>query len=417
MKSNRMIETLLFTLVTIRLTFTTSLSFSSPTQPPNEINRHVRPKILEGLRVTTDEEDTSPDVTTSIAELNELGRMAGSVHSDTVKDEIDIDKIISFAELNEVSRMIGGPHFDEQTISLDFGKEKLWSFDVDRAKDDIDEMCMEQLNGIMKQLGEEEFDEYMSPQVARGLFWGLVNSFIKDYNSTDVEKTNAYWKVIESIVDLDDLSCILSGSHADAVKDDGDTPMKGKIDIDEVTSIAELNATLEELRDLVWSLVTSSSEDYNSTIVEQGNNNWDTMTPLVDRNDRKNVTAGSHIDIGQYDNDTPTHEEFDINEITSFAKLNEVSRKVGGPHFDIRISTLESAKNQLWDFEEERAKDDIDEMCMKQLTGIMKQLGRGHFAEGTTLQEARNLVWNLAQNFSEDYSSTHVVRSYRQVTL
>lgn len=88
-------------------------------------------------------------------------------------------------------------------------------------------------------------------------------------------------------------------------------------------------------------------------------------------------------------------QEFDIDNITSVSELNELSRSIGGPQFGETFS-IESAKDQLWDFVEESAEDDIDRMCMGQLTGVLLELGGEDFAENITLQEARDMVWELA---------------------
>ena len=97
--------------------------------------------------------------------------------------------------------------------------------------------------------------------------------------------------------------------------------------------------------------------------------------------------------------DNSIQQEFDIDDIICIAGLNELSRSIGGPKFNEQTSCLESAKDQLWDFVEDTAEDDVDEMCMGQLTVIMMELGGEDFGEGTTLGEARNAVWNLANSY------------------
>lgn len=89
-------------------------------------------------------------------------------------------------------------------------------------------------------------------------------------------------------------------------------------------------------------------------------------------------------------------QEFDMDEINSIPELNNVSRAIGGPIFR-NDDNIMSAKNALWAFVTDAAEDDIDQMCMGQLTGLYLELG-GNGAEldkDLTLEEARGVVAKL----------------------
>eukprot|EP00592_Proboscia_alata_P012010 CAMPEP_0194393848 /NCGR_PEP_ID=MMETSP0174-20130528/123521_1 /TAXON_ID=216777 /ORGANISM="Proboscia alata, Strain PI-D3" /LENGTH=160 /DNA_ID=CAMNT_0039189569 /DNA_START=143 /DNA_END=622 /DNA_ORIENTATION=+ len=87
-------------------------------------------------------------------------------------------------------------------------------------------------------------------------------------------------------------------------------------------------------------------------------------------------------------------QEFDIDEITSIADLNKLSLDIGGPIFptDDNSVSLEEAKERIWDFVEDVAEDDIENMCMGQLSGLMAELG-GELEDGISIEDARDRVW------------------------
>jgi len=60
-----------------------------------------------------------------------------------------------------------------------------------------------------------------------------------------------------------------------------------------------------------------------------------------------------------------------------------------------RITYWNHHKDQIWDFVNTHAEQDIDKMCFGQLSGLMADLGGEGFPEEATLEEARNLVWDL----------------------
>lgn len=98
---------------------------------------------------------------------------------------------------------------------------------------------------------------------------------------------------------------------------------------------------------------------------------------------------------GQSNEDNVIQQEFDIDSMESIEELNDLSKSVGGPILS-GYSSLESAKDSLWAFVEDTAEDDVDNMCMGQLSGLLLELGGDDFADGTTLREARDVVWDLA---------------------
>mmetsp|Transcript_5606 Transcript_5606/g.12209 ORF Transcript_5606/g.12209 Transcript_5606/m.12209 type:complete len:201 (+) Transcript_5606:144-746(+) len=93
-------------------------------------------------------------------------------------------------------------------------------------------------------------------------------------------------------------------------------------------------------------------------------------------------------------------QEFDIDEVNTIAELTDLSRAIGGPVIDEK-SSIESAKNLLWDFVEEEAEDDIDNMCMGQISGLMFELSGENLEDGITLEEARDQVWELVNRMSQ----------------
>lgn len=93
-------------------------------------------------------------------------------------------------------------------------------------------------------------------------------------------------------------------------------------------------------------------------------------------------------------------QEFDIDEMNTIAELNDLSRSIGGPVIDEK-SSIESARNRLWDFVEEEAEDDIDNMCMGQISGLMFELSGENLEDDITLEEARDKVWELVNRLSQ----------------
>ncbi len=113
------------------------------------------------------------------------------------------------------------------------------------------------------------------------------------------------------------------------------------------------------------------------------------------RNARFFMSSGGSLTYSNNDNEV--QQEFDIDDMTTFDELNQLSTSIGGPFFTSEnTSSIESAKNDLWEFVEGKAEDDVDKMCMGQLSGLMIELGGEDFADGITIDEARNVVWELA---------------------
>jgi len=104
-------------------------------------------------------------------------------------------------------------------------------------------------------------------------------------------------------------------------------------------------------------------------------------------------------------------QEFDVDGLSSMDELNELSRDIGGPEFGIgstddlavvSVSSLDEAKDRLWDFVEDVAEDDVDKMCMGQLAGLMEELGGSDLEDGINLKEARDRVWDRATAVFEE---------------
>lgn len=99
------------------------------------------------------------------------------------------------------------------------------------------------------------------------------------------------------------------------------------------------------------------------------------------------------------DGDADSQQVFDMDKMVSINELNILSQAIGGPMFDDNYP-IESAKGKLWNFVEGRAEDDIDKMCMGQLSSLMFKLTGKEFEDGLTLEEAREQVWELANVLS-----------------
>lgn len=110
-------------------------------------------------------------------------------------------------------------------------------------------------------------------------------------------------------------------------------------------------------------------------------------------------------------------QEFDIDSMTTLGELNELSISIGGPvllfdddendnNNDNDDTIIEDAKDRLWDYVEGTAEEDIDKMCMGQLTGLLVELlGKDTMMDVedyfvnhniSTLEEVRNLAWDLS---------------------
>ena len=96
---------------------------------------------------------------------------------------------------------------------------------------------------------------------------------------------------------------------------------------------------------------------------------------------------------GDNDDDEYYQPESDLDQLVSIAEINALSALIGGPVFD-EDANLEETKDQLWAFVEGEAESDVDQMCMGQLSGWMANRGET-FPEGTTLDQARDIVRNL----------------------
>merc|ERR1719384_644131 len=114
---------------------------------------------------------------------------------------------------------------------------------------------------------------------------------------------------------------------------------------------------------------------------------------------------------------------WNIDEMTSFTGLNELSDLIGGPNFDSESGSIDIAKNILWEFVSNTAEDDIDLMCMGQLTGRLMDLGGGDsFEEGTTIEEARGIIRDLvtqrtSQPFPESSGGCSCCRECEVINL
>mmetsp|Transcript_16552 Transcript_16552/g.19056 ORF Transcript_16552/g.19056 Transcript_16552/m.19056 type:complete len:196 (+) Transcript_16552:28-615(+) len=140
--------------------------------------------------------------------------------------------------------------------------------------------------------------------------------------------------------------------------------------------------------------------------------NLQPLFPLTPRHSLKFPAANNGWDntalYGSVSNDDTSifdvdelQQEFDIDEITSIADLNKLSLDIGGPIFptDDNSVSLEEAKEKIWDFVEDVAEDDIENMCMGQLSGLMAELG-GELEEGIRIEDARDRVWDLANELT-----------------
>ena len=120
-------------------------------------------------------------------------------------------------------------------------------------------------------------------------------------------------------------------------------------------------------------------------------------------------------------NPVKIQQEFDIDSMMTLEELNELSMSIGGPVLifndnqndkdeDNNDTILEDAKDRLWDYVEGTAENDIDQMCMGQLTGVLVELlGKDTLREVedylvttniSTLKEVRNLAWDLSSSRS-----------------
>ena len=86
---------------------------------------------------------------------------------------------------------------------------------------------------------------------------------------------------------------------------------------------------------------------------------------------------------------------FDLDDIASMKELRQLSSDVGGPEFGEEMS-LEKARDILWTYVEETAEDDIDDMCMGQLGGLMVSFNKGvEIPDEFDIEQARNFVWEF----------------------
>mmetsp|Transcript_44474 Transcript_44474/g.50338 ORF Transcript_44474/g.50338 Transcript_44474/m.50338 type:complete len:197 (+) Transcript_44474:20-610(+) len=88
---------------------------------------------------------------------------------------------------------------------------------------------------------------------------------------------------------------------------------------------------------------------------------------------------------------------FDLDDIESMEELLQLSSDIGGPEFLIGEEeiSLEKARDILWAYVEETAEDDIDDMCMGQLGGLMVSLKGGEIPDNLDLSQARDYVWEF----------------------
>ena len=96
------------------------------------------------------------------------------------------------------------------------------------------------------------------------------------------------------------------------------------------------------------------------------------------------------------DHDVEPREEdgsFELDEIESVDELRQLMIDVGGPELGEELS-LEAARDAIWAQVEEVADEDIDNMCMGQLSGLLQELEGGAIPDQLDLEEARNFVWD-----------------------
>jgi len=135
------------------------------------------------------------------------------------------------------------------------------------------------------------------------------------------------------------------------------------------------------------------------TVLQMPSTKSFSIGPTVHLNGRcHQIDLFRRLRAAKEEDDIPVQQAFEIDEVASIAELNKLSRSIDGPHFDDKTLSLEDAKNQLWNFVEDIAEADIDEMSIEQLTHTMEHLGGDEFGEGTTIEQARKLVQNLAND-------------------
>jgi len=147
------------------------------------------------------------------------------------------------------------------------------------------------------------------------------------------------------------------------------------------------------------------------------NSSSNSSSSNIDNDLRKEPAATTAVPV----NPVKIQQEFDIDSMMTLEELNELSMSIGGPVLifndnendkdeDNNDTILEDAKDRLWDYVEGTAENDIDQMCMGQLTGVLVELlGKDTLREVedylvttniSTLKEVRNLAWDLSSSRS-----------------
>ena len=123
-----------------------------------------------------------------------------------------------------------------------------------------------------------------------------------------------------------------------------------------------------------------------TTTTRRYNNNVENSKQQQQENE-----ASSIIKENEYGDDGG----FDLDDIASMKELRQLSSDVGGPEFGEEMS-LEKARDILWTYVEETAEDDIDDMCMGQLGGLMVSFNKGvEIPDEFDIEQARNFVWEF----------------------
>jgi len=116
-----------------------------------------------------------------------------------------------------------------------------------------------------------------------------------------------------------------------------------------------------------------------------------------DTNDSDQNEIQNEFDIEHNDNDNGDSNEFDIDKMTSIDQLANLLLEINGPPLTPGLS-LSDAKDEVWAYVEETAPDDIDDMCMQQLSSLAEELAPGVELpdDGKGIEGVRDFVWDLA---------------------
>mmetsp|Transcript_25842 Transcript_25842/g.39610 ORF Transcript_25842/g.39610 Transcript_25842/m.39610 type:complete len:195 (-) Transcript_25842:14-598(-) len=173
-------------------------------------------------------------------------------------------------------------------------------------------------------------------------------------------------------------------------------------------SIISIVAVLQATIFMMCPLSVRAFSIFTSPVSRYQNCHSEICTRLLD--------SPQEVEASEEDNqEGQNQQEIDINAIATIAEINQISRSIGGPVFNSEDNSLdiESARDQLWDFVVGKAEDDIDKMCMGQLAGLMVEIGGEDFEDGTTIERARDQVWEMACASGINHDDEHSRRVAR----